>query len=132
MRLYDHQGKVIADTPMRVHAEKTPEIPFVSTLFNDVFDSHSPTSIQPQAITLGQDSNCAILRKHLSTLGVDVETGTELLTYDQNGAGVVATVKIGDREETINAKFLLGADGAKGKSLTHTPSFDVSDHCRVQ
>lgn len=72
---------------------------------------------QPQPISLGQDSNCAILRKRLATLGIDVEVGTELLTYEQDATGVTATVKIGGREEKVRAKFLLGTDGAKGASF---------------
>ncbi|KZV73415.1 hypothetical protein PENSPDRAFT_297016 [Peniophora sp. CONT] len=96
MRLYDTEGEVVSETAMSMDAEKTPEIPF------------------PNPITLGQDSNCAILRKHLKAHGVDVEVNTELLTFAQDETGVTATVKIGGREEKIRTKFLLGADGAKG------------------
>ncbi|VDC06644.1 unnamed protein product [Peniophora sp. CBMAI 1063] len=96
MRLYDPNGQVVAETPMRVDAESTPEIPI------------------PQAITLGQDSNCRILRKHLAALGVNVETGTELLDYEQDDDGVTATVGVGGQDERIRTQFLLGADGAKG------------------
>lgn len=65
-------------------------------------------------MTLGQDSNCAILRQHLKALGVEVETATELVTYKQDEGGVTATIKANEKEEKVTAKFLLGTDGARG------------------
>ncbi|KZV73414.1 hypothetical protein PENSPDRAFT_682895 [Peniophora sp. CONT] len=96
MRIYDSEGKPVKDTDLRQGAPVTPEIPI------------------PIPLTLGQDSNCAILRKHLKTFGVDVELSTELVTYEQDDTGVTATLKIGEREEKVRSRFLLGTDGAKG------------------
>ncbi|VDC06645.1 unnamed protein product [Peniophora sp. CBMAI 1063] len=96
MRTYDKDGKPIRDTTLSEDAPVTPEVPF------------------PIPLTLGQDSNCAILRKYLKALGVEVELETEMVTYVQDNSGVTATLKIGEREEKVRSKFLVGTDGAKG------------------
>ena len=69
---------------------------------------------QPNGLTLGQNSNCAILREHLSKLGIKVEVSTEMITYEQDEDGVTATLEVNGNEEKVRAKFLLGTDGAKG------------------
>jgi 2-polyprenyl-6-methoxyphenol hydroxylase-like FAD-dependent oxidoreductase len=72
--------------------------------------------LQPNNLILGNDASCAILRKRLLELGVAVEYGVELTTFTQNDAGVTITLKhaAGHTEETVNAKFLVAADGARG------------------
>ncbi|EGN99578.1 hypothetical protein SERLA73DRAFT_159829 [Serpula lacrymans var. lacrymans S7.3] len=67
---------------------------------------------------LGQQTLEGILRAHLEKLSCFVETGTELRSFEQFPDHVVAhVVKKRDGEEiqeTIKAKWLIGADGAKG------------------
>lgn len=61
-----------------------------------------------------------ILRKHLSLLGVEVETGTELISVEQCKHTALAHVHV-TRDENVVAKsitcrYLIGADGAKGRT----------------
>ncbi|TFY77391.1 hypothetical protein EWM64_g6621 [Hericium alpestre] len=63
---------------------------------------------------LGQDAACRILRDHLKKLGVEVELSTDLLNLEQGADSVMATnAKVG-AEEKITARYVVGADGAKG------------------
>ncbi|VDB88577.1 unnamed protein product [Peniophora sp. CBMAI 1063] len=99
MRSYDAEGKPTAQVPFRSKMEPTPEIPL------------------PNGMTLGQDSNCAILRSHLSKFGVQVELSTEMVSFEQDDDSIIVTLKVNGAEEqteTVRAKFLVGADGAKG------------------
>ncbi|KZV61628.1 hypothetical protein PENSPDRAFT_693241 [Peniophora sp. CONT] len=96
IRSYDVEGKLANEAPFRTKQPATPEIPL------------------PNGMTLGQDSNCAIMRRHLGALGVEVEVATEMVTYEQDANGVTATIKANGNEEKVQAKFLLGTDGAKG------------------
>lgn len=70
---------------------------------------------------LGQYNTEAILRKHIQQLGGVVEYSTELHSFTQNAESVQAVVaaKVGDtkRLETVSCNWLVGADGARGKSL---------------
>lgn len=43
-----------------------------------------------------------------------LEFGARLDGFEQDGSGVTARVLRGDRTETLRAKFLVGADGARG------------------
>ncbi|TFY70130.1 hypothetical protein EVG20_g2874 [Dentipellis fragilis] len=79
-----------------------------------------PTPTYPERRTwiLGQDAQCNILREHLRKYGVEVELATELRRLDQDEDHVTAVVaNTQDGKETemiITAKYLVGADGAKG------------------
>jgi 2-polyprenyl-6-methoxyphenol hydroxylase-like FAD-dependent oxidoreductase len=65
------------------------------------------------ALVYPQDAHERLLIDRLAALGVTVERQTELLHFDQDGAGVRATVRRPDgREETIEAAYLAGCDGA--------------------
>ncbi|EIW78235.1 hypothetical protein CONPUDRAFT_167288 [Coniophora puteana RWD-64-598 SS2] len=85
---------------MTPHFEPTPAIPFMS----------------PKVI--GQNIVERILSSHIQKLDCAVEYGTELRSFEQNEAGVVAQIvtKDGDKEKTttIKSQFLVGADGARG------------------
>ena len=48
----------------------------------------------------------------LKSLGRDVRWLTEMIGFAQTDDGVTATIVAGGREETIEAKFLVGCDGA--------------------
>ena len=66
---------------------------------------------------LGQDRACEILRSHLRKYGYEVERGTTLSDLKQDDEGVTATLaKLDGEQEEVRAKYLIGADGAKGRS----------------
>ncbi|KZT25236.1 hypothetical protein NEOLEDRAFT_1178648 [Neolentinus lepideus HHB14362 ss-1] len=69
-------------------------------------------------ILIGQDHLETILRTHVERCGGRVEMGTELIDFNQDGevvkARITKNVDGKDVEETVNAKFLVGTDGAKG------------------
>ncbi|TFY76138.1 hypothetical protein EWM64_g7872 [Hericium alpestre] len=74
-----------------------------------------PTPIYPNnPWLLGQDAACRILRDHLKEFGVKVELSTELLTIEQGADSVTATIAKEGAEEKVTAKYVIGADGAKG------------------
>ena len=50
--------------------------------------------------------------------------GTEMTTFEQDDFGVTATLKVGEREEKIVSKFLIGCDGAKGTFMFVCTLFD--------
>lgn len=58
------------------------------------------------------------MRSHIEKYGCHVELGTELLSFEDDGARVLAKlIKRKDGEEiteTFEASYLIGADGAKG------------------
>ena len=54
----------------------------------------------------------AILRDHLSSLGLEVEFGTEVTSIDADGAAVRVVLESGGRRETVSAAYVLGAGGA--------------------
>ncbi|KAH7928575.1 hypothetical protein BV22DRAFT_192143 [Leucogyrophana mollusca] len=86
--------------PMCAYTEPTPAFPI-----------YNPKMI-------GQQTLEAILRSHLEKNSTYVELGSELRSFEQDGDMVRAHVvkKQGDKEvlETINARWLIGADGARG------------------
>jgi 2-polyprenyl-6-methoxyphenol hydroxylase-like FAD-dependent oxidoreductase len=53
-----------------------------------------------------------ILRNALLDHGIEVEFGTEFLWSEEGADGVIATVRIDGQEETIECRYLVGADGA--------------------
>jgi 2-polyprenyl-6-methoxyphenol hydroxylase-like FAD-dependent oxidoreductase len=56
-----------------------------------------------------------ILRARLQALGGGVEFGTRLSTFTQDAEAVTATLQTdGERSETLRARHLVGADGARG------------------
>ncbi|TFY59517.1 hypothetical protein EVG20_g7763 [Dentipellis fragilis] len=79
-----------------------------------------PTPIFPerQACILGQDAACCILREHLKAQGVEVELATELVRLEQHEDSVTAAIvrrqNSKEVEDTLTAKYILGADGARG------------------
>ncbi|VDB92578.1 unnamed protein product [Peniophora sp. CBMAI 1063] len=83
----------------------------------------TPNVPEPNHVLLGQDSTSRVLRTHLEARGVKVET-SELVTLKQDADGVTATINHEDgATETVRAKILYGADGAKGvtRKLVQAP-----------
>lgn len=67
----------------------------------------------PYMLVLPQRETEAILTRRLESLGVRIETGTELIGVTQAAGEVMATVRTPTGQETqIDARYLLGCDGA--------------------
>jgi 2-polyprenyl-6-methoxyphenol hydroxylase-like FAD-dependent oxidoreductase len=58
----------------------------------------------------------AILRKHLQTLGLEIEFGTKVTSIEEDPAGLRVTLDTGGRTEVVTAAYVLGAGG--GHSVT--------------
>lgn len=75
-----------------------------------VGDDHTP---HPYLYILTQDQNEAMLLAHLEAHGGAVEWQTELTDFTQDAGGVRATLRRGERTETVRAAYLAGCDGAR-------------------
>ncbi|KAG2153642.1 FAD binding domain-containing protein [Suillus bovinus] len=84
------------DSLLVPHMERTPAIPF-----------HIPKLIGQQLLDV-------ILRRHLEKFSCTVEMGTELRSFEQSDEGVTAVLSKDGISETFDAKWVIGADGAKG------------------
>jgi len=96
VRIYNH-GKLVADLGMLNRAHKLPGIPYPGVVFIPEWRTE------------------AILRQRLMTLGVSVERGRELVTFEDTRAGVIARVRdvVTNVVEPIRAGYLVGADGGR-------------------
>lgn len=61
-----------------------------------------------------------ILRDRFEELGGHVELSTELVDFEQDGAGVLATLQHGGRTEQVRAGYLVGADGGRSFVRKHS------------
>jgi 2-polyprenyl-6-methoxyphenol hydroxylase-like FAD-dependent oxidoreductase len=66
----------------------------------------------PFVLILPQDVHERLLLAHLQGLRVPVEYRTELLGFEQRGSVVTADIRGPGGEETVEARFLCGCDGA--------------------
>lgn len=82
----------------------------------------------PFGVTLPQAETEKILRDHLASLGVNIEWNVELLYFQQKESQVILSLRKGEREEVINASYIVGADGAHS-TVRHTLglAFEGSD-----
>lgn len=106
--------------------EPTPTCPDVSVL-QRIFVRmiRSLTSwLQGTPTVINQDEHEPIIREHLKELGCLVELETELIDIEQDDAGVHAKMlcprdENGIRsEETARFSYIVGADGARGTTMT--------------
>ncbi|WP_454914795.1 FAD-dependent monooxygenase [Xanthobacter sediminis] len=68
----------------------------------------------PYPLLIPQSRTEAILGERLAALGATIERGVELAGFSQDADGVQATLKhAGGAEETVRARYLVGADGAR-------------------
>lgn len=85
---------------------------------------HAPIdSPFPFGMSQSQAKTEAVLEEHLSTLGVSVERGVELIALKQAGDRVIATLLGADGRETVaETSWLVGCDGAHSsvRHLTDT------------
>ena len=70
----------------------------------------------PFQCSLPQWGTETILREHLASLGLAIEFGTEVISVEDDPAGLRITLKAGDRTEEVTAAHVLGAGG--GHSVT--------------
>jgi 2-polyprenyl-6-methoxyphenol hydroxylase-like FAD-dependent oxidoreductase len=70
----------------------------------------------PYALVYPQDEHERMLVAHLAEAGVEVERGTELTEFEDRGDRVLAHLKKPDgSEETCEARYIAGCDGANSK-----------------
>jgi 2-polyprenyl-6-methoxyphenol hydroxylase-like FAD-dependent oxidoreductase len=84
--------------------------PAANLEFGDIGVDDTP---YPFLLFVSQAETERVLEDHLEGLGVKVERPIELLTFTQDAEGVSARLRHGeDREETVRARYIVGADGA--------------------
>ena len=82
----------------------------VDVEFGDIGVDDTPF---PFILFVSQAETERALEGHLESLGVKVERPVELLTFTQDPEGVDARLRRPDgREETVRARYIVGADGA--------------------
>ncbi|MGE3806301.1 MAG: FAD-dependent monooxygenase [Gemmataceae bacterium] len=64
------------------------------------------------ALNIGQPHTEMILEERLTQLGGRIERECELTSFTDDGSSVTATISAGGQNETIQARFLIGCDGA--------------------
>ncbi|KAH9943980.1 monooxygenase [Amylocystis lapponica] len=108
-----------AKTPPQIRKYKLPGgVEPLSTFHMALPETPTPACPYPNRALLGQESLEAILRSHLEKLGVHVEDGTRLQTFEQHSDHVIAhTIKEDageEKEHAITCHWLVGTDGARG------------------
>lgn len=80
-----------------------------------IIEGIEPTPAEPYGapLMLPQFLTETILRERLAELGGDVAYGRELVGFTQDDAGVTARIASAAGEETLHARFLIGADGGR-------------------
>ena len=71
---------------------------------------------QANPILLGQYKTEGILREHIQRLGGTIEDGTELRGFEQFADRVDAVLVKASQEEQVSCQYLVGADGARGRT----------------
>lgn len=86
-----------------------------SHLDSDIVGQVDPTPAEPYHLPLmiPQFLTEHIMRGRLNELGHRVEFGCELLSFEQGGGGVTAQVAGLTGEESLHARYLVGADGGR-------------------
>jgi 2-polyprenyl-6-methoxyphenol hydroxylase-like FAD-dependent oxidoreductase len=74
-----------------------------------------PRRQHPNTVAIPQWRTEAILRERLAELGVEVEFGIELDTFEGDEDGVTATVLSDEGEERVHAELLVGCDGGRSR-----------------
>jgi 2-polyprenyl-6-methoxyphenol hydroxylase-like FAD-dependent oxidoreductase len=100
----------VADLPMRFH-EPSGEIadkPSISVRASDSFGTP-----YPDVLWIGQFEVEHALRQRLGELGGQVEFGAEVIGIEQDDDGVTVTLQTADGDQSVRARFVVGADGGK-------------------
>jgi putative polyketide hydroxylase len=103
-------GEQYSWVPIRAETLADEEYAGVDEEEGDSSESASPSTFGP----IDQDKLEILLRDRARELGADVRFGTELMSFEQDGAGVTAVLQ--DRrtgtERMLQADYLIAADGA--------------------
>ena len=68
----------------------------------------------PFSVTTAQTETERVLTERLAGLGVTVDRGVELVSFEQDADGVHATLRHGDgREERVTTAWIAGTDGSR-------------------
>jgi len=80
-----------------------------------VVESGPPTPAEPYHIPLmaPQFLTEGVMRERLAELGGRPAFGRELIGFEQDGEGVTAHIRAAAGEETVRARYLVGADGGR-------------------
>jgi len=80
-----------------------------------VVESGPPTPAEPYHIPLmaPQFLTEGVMRERLAELGGRPAFGCELIGFEQDGEGVTAHIRAAAGEETVRARYLVGADGGR-------------------
>ncbi|MEV0381359.1 FAD-dependent monooxygenase [Nonomuraea sp. NPDC050643] len=70
----------------------------------------------PRIISLPQDRVEPVIRHRAEELGADLRFATELVDLVQEEDGVVATVVRDGVKQTVRARYVIAADGARGRT----------------
>jgi 2-polyprenyl-6-methoxyphenol hydroxylase-like FAD-dependent oxidoreductase len=114
LELYDqiHLGRTVVDRGHRVPAANfwAAGKKRASAVFSDLGAGLSP---YPFVLVFPQEEHEQLLIDRLTALGVAVERGCELASFEESGSGVRAVVKRPDGvTETVEAAYIAGCDGA--------------------
>jgi putative polyketide hydroxylase len=104
---------IAGSRPRRVRAESLAGKRFEETPWTPKGSSSPAIEYSPcTGAALTQDRLEPILRERAIELGADVRLETELVSFEQDGVGVTATLRGRDRTEYhLRADFLVAADG---------------------
>ncbi|ATB36164.1 flavodoxin monooxygenase [Cystobacter fuscus] len=82
---------------------------------SDVVEPHEPTPAEPYhlALMVPQFLTERVMRERLAEFGHHVEFGCELVGFEQDEGGVTARLVGPAGEETVRARYLVGADGGR-------------------
>ncbi len=80
----------------------------------------------PFLLNIPQSTLEGVLGDFVTSVGLEVEWGTELIGFTQDAEGVTATLRDADgQEETVRAAWLVGCDGAHSV-VRHTLEIDFA------
>ncbi|MBP2327524.1 2-polyprenyl-6-methoxyphenol hydroxylase-like FAD-dependent oxidoreductase [Kibdelosporangium banguiense] len=89
-------GEVVWEGTMSEYVEPSADVPY------------------PNPWMIPQWRTAQLLRDRLAEFGGAVETGTELVGFEQDEDGVAATLRRDGVNERVRVAYLVGADGGKG------------------
>lgn len=123
MAKYEPDGHTATYVKWSEDAEDSPTIPYVSPCLIVLSRRLEYQFLfQPSVASTSQATLENVLRQHIRKLGGKVETGVELIAFEQDEQKVmVHLLRRGEdgksQEETMICEFVIGADGAKGMAF---------------